>query len=194
VAHAAYRRINDELWAAYRRGEISQPSLARERFRRLLKEMGAHPRDARRLGEAYLDQLSLRGDRLPGCRPVLQRLRRAYRLGIVTNGIDRVQRSRLAVSGLSPFFETVVTSEGSGYAKPDPRILHVALERFGVSPRQALYVGDDPAADGAAARAAGMRFCWVDHGRPVPGRRPHTRVANLRELLPLLLPADPTGL
>jgi HAD superfamily hydrolase (TIGR01549 family) len=173
---------------------MSQPTLARERFRRLLKEMSAHPRDARRLGEAYLDHLARRGDRLPGARPVVQRLRRSFRLGIVTNGIDRVQRSRLAVSGLAPLFEAVVTSQGCGYAKPDPRILQVALDRFGASPRHALYVGDDPAVDGGAARAAGMRFCWVDRGRPAPGPRPRTRVEKLRELLPLLQPGTPHGL
>jgi 2-haloacid dehalogenase len=194
AAHAAYRRINDTLWAAYRRGEISQPVLARERFRRLLKEMGAHPRMARRLGETYLDQLARRGDRLPGCRPVLARLRKRYRLGIVTNGIDRVQRSRLAVSGLAPLFEVVVTSQGCGFAKPDPRILRVALDALGVSPGRALYVGDDPPTDGAAAAAAGVRFCWMDRGGPLAGRRPRRRVENLRELLPLLLPATPDTL
>jgi HAD superfamily hydrolase (TIGR01549 family) len=156
--------------------------------------MGAHPRNARRLGDAYLDHLSQRGDRLPGCRPVLQRLRRTCRLGVVTNGIDRVQRSRLAVAGLAPLFETVVTSQGCGYAKPDPRILHVALEAFGVPPRQALYVGDDPATDGRAARSAGVRFCWVDRGQSVTGRRPRTRIQNLRELVPLLLPGGSPGL
>jgi HAD superfamily hydrolase (TIGR01549 family) len=186
--HAAYRRINDELWAAFRRGEVSQPALARERFRRLLVEVGAHPRRARRLGETYLDQLSQRGDRLPGCRSVLQKLHRSYRLGVVTNGIDRVQRSRLAVSGLAPFFEVVVTSQGCGFAKPDPRILHVALDALGVTPRRALYVGDDPATDGGAARAAGVHFCWMDGGRPTAGRRPRRRVENLAELVHWLVP------
>jgi len=100
----------------------------------------------------------------------------------VTNGIDRVQRSRLAASGLTPLFETVVTSQSCGYAKPDPRILHVALDAMGVAPRHALYVGDDPAVDGAAARAAGVRFCWVDRGLPVRGRRPRRRVTRLSEL------------
>jgi HAD superfamily hydrolase (TIGR01549 family) len=194
AAHAAYRRINDVLWAAYRRGEISQPALARERFRQLLKEMGAHPRTARRLGETYLDHLARRGDRLPGCRPVLLQLRRRYRLGVVTNGIDRVQRSRLAVSGLAPLFEVVVTSQGCGFAKPDPRILHVALEALGAPARHALYVGDDPPTDGGAATAAGVRFCWMDRGRPLAGRRPRRRVENLRELLPLLLPEPPRTL
>ena len=150
----------------------------------------APPRLARRLGETYLDHLSQRGDRLPGCRPVLRALQKSYRLGVVTNGLDRVQRSRLAVSELAPFFEVVVTSQGSGYAKPDPRILLVALDALGVAPRHALYVGDDPATDGKAAAAAGMRFCWVDAGRPVAGRRPRCRVEGLRELAAWLRPVQ----
>ena len=125
---------------------------------------------------------------------MLLQLRKRYRLGVVTNGIDRVQRSRLAVSGLAPLFEAVVTSQGSGFAKPDPRILHVALEALGVSPGQALYVGDDPPTDGGAAAAAGVRFYWMDRGQPTVGRRPRRRVENLRELLPLLLPGAPRTL
>jgi YjjG family noncanonical pyrimidine nucleotidase len=183
---AAYQRINHELWAAFRRGEVSQPALAKERFRRLLRETGGDPAQAPRLGATYLERLSARGDRLPGCRPVLRALGARYRLGVVTNGIDHVQRSRLAASGLSPLFETVVTSQGCGYAKPDPRILHVALDTLRVSPRHAVYVGDDPAVDGAAARAAGVPFVWMDRGDPVRGVRPRRRVRSLTELPDLL--------
>jgi HAD superfamily hydrolase (TIGR01509 family) len=117
---------------------------------------------------------------------VLRRLRERYRLGVVTNGIDRVQRSRLAVSGLAPLFDAVVTSQGCGFAKPDPRILHVALDAMGVAPRHAVYVGDDPATDGAAAEAAGVRFIWMDRGAVTRGRRPARRVGSLRELADLL--------
>jgi len=151
-----------------------------------LREIGANPAHAARLGATYLERLSARGDRLPGCRPVLRTLGKRYRLGVVTNGIDSVQRSRLAASGLTPLFETVVTSQGCGYAKPDPRILYVALDALGVSPRHAVYVGDDPAVDGAAARAAGVPFVWIDRGDPVRGRRPHRRVRSLYELSRLL--------
>ena len=112
----------------------------------------------------------------------------------MTNGIDRVQRSRLAVSGLEPFFEVVVTSQGCGFAKPDPRILRVALDAMGVSPRRALYVGDDVATDGGAAAAAGVPFCWVDDGSPASGRRPRRRVSRLRELSALLLASSRGGL
>jgi HAD superfamily hydrolase (TIGR01549 family) len=183
---AAYQRINDELWAAFRLGRTTQKALAAERFRRLLRATGADPRAARRLGETYLDHLSARGDRLPGCRPVLRELRERYRLGVVTNGIDRVQRARLRASGLEPFFETVVTSQSCGFAKPDPRILHTALDAMQVAPRHAVYVGDDAATDGAAAARAGVGFVWMDRGRPVGGRRPRRRVTSLAELAALL--------
>jgi len=183
---AAYQRINHELWAAFRRGEITQPALAKERFRRLLREIGKGPRLATRLGATYLERLSARGDRLPGCRPVLRALGERYRLGVVTNGIDRVQRSRLAASGLAPCFETIVTSQACGFAKPDPRILHVALDALKISPRHAVYVGDDPAVDGVAAREAGVPFVWMDHGDSVRGLRPRRRVRSLLELPDLL--------
>jgi putative hydrolase of the HAD superfamily len=117
---------------------------------------------------------------------VLRQLRRRYRLGVVTNGIDRVQRARLAASGLAPLFDAVVTSQSCGFAKPDPRILRAALDAMDVLPREAVYVGDDPATDGAAARAAGVRFVWMDRGGDVRGRRPRRRVRSLRDLADLL--------
>ena len=149
--------------------------------------MEGDPRRAARLGEAFLDRLSARGDRLPGCRTVLSRLAKRFRLGVVTNGIDRVQRARLKASRLDAFFDAVVTSEGCGFAKPDPRILHVALDALGVAPRNAVYVGDDPEVDGGAAARAGVAFCWVDRGaRRGRGPRPRRRITHLLELEDLL--------
>lgn len=94
-----------------------------------------------------------------------------------------MQRSRLRVSGLDGFFAAVVTSEGCGFAKPDPRILAVALEALDVAPREAVYVGDDVRVDGVAARRAGMGFVWMDRaGLPAGCRAPRRRIAHLREL------------
>jgi len=179
-----FRRINDAVWERYRQGLISQPSLARERFRQLLIHLGSDPREAEALGLSYLDHLASRGELLPGCRRVLVSLGRRYRLGIVTNGIDRVQRSRLRVSGLERHFSVIVTSQGCGFAKPDPRIFRTALSVLGLGPRQVLYVGDDAVVDRAAAVGAGIPFVWIDRGVPLARgvRRPRRRVASLVEL------------
>ncbi len=185
---ARYRTINEGLWAAYRRGEIAQSVLEVERFRRLLDAVGAREDRARRLARDFIAQLSSRGDVLPGCRRTLAALRGRFALGVVTNGIDRVQQARLRAAGLGPFFQAVVTSEGCGFAKPDPRIVEAALDALGVEAAEAVYVGDDVAVDGEAAARAGTSFVWVDRGDALPRglRRPRRRIAHLGELHSLL--------
>lgn len=184
----SFRQINEALWELYRRGEIAQADLARDRFRRLLLGVGADPRRAAAFDRSFLAELGERGDLLPGCRAMLTRLGRRFRLGVVTNGIDRVQRSRLEAAGLGRHFAVVVTSEACGFAKPDPRIVHAALSALSVAPREAVFVGDDLRVDGGAARAAGVPFVWLDQGQPVPAglRRPRRYVRSLTELLSVL--------
>jgi len=168
---------------------VGAAALKRRRFADYLRETGEDPRRAPGLARLYEGELSRRAHPLPGCRATLRRLRPRFRLGLVTNGLTRIQHGRLRVSGLDRYFETVVTSEACGVAKPDPRILELALDRLGLAAREAVYVGDDPAVDHAAARGAGMPFVWVDRGRPLARglRPPRRRVTHLGEVPELLL-------
>jgi len=54
-----------------------------------------------------------------------------------------------------------VISEEIGCAKPDPRVLEIALARLGVKPEDALMAGDG-AADMRCAQAAGVDGCWFN--------------------------------
>jgi putative hydrolase of the HAD superfamily len=154
----------------------------------LLVHLGQRGTGAARLSRLYLERMSARGDLRPGSRQVLRRLSRGFRLATVTNGIDRVARSRLAVAGIDGYFDSIVTSQGCGFAKPDPRIVFHALESLGVGPKEAVLVGDDPESDGRAAARAGVRFLWVDHGQSLrPGvRRPRHRIGPWTDLLAAL--------
>jgi len=155
-----------------------------ERFRRLLADLGFDPRRAPALARAYLAELSRRGDVLPGVRRALELLQRRFQLAVVTNGYDRVQRARLRAARLTTRFAAIVTSERSGFTKPDPRIVQAALLALRVPGEQALYVGDDLHTDLGAASAAGVAFVWIDRGMAIaPGRRPpRRRVRSLLEL------------
>jgi 2-haloacid dehalogenase len=152
--------------------------------------MGRDAAEGGAMGTAYLEALSHRGDVLRGARSTLAAVARRARIAAVTNGIDRIQRARLASAGIANRFEVVVTSEGCGFAKPDPRIIHEALARLGVPAGEAVYVGDDAVADGGATRDAGVRFWWIDRG--LGGEPPEVlerRIGSVREVLPLLGPS-----
>jgi putative hydrolase of the HAD superfamily len=58
--------------------------------------------------------------------------------------------------GLQGLLDAVLTSAEVGHPKPAPEIFRAALARVGVSPEQALHVGDSFEEDVAGARAAGV--------------------------------------
>ncbi|MFE5291336.1 HAD family hydrolase [Isoptericola sp. NPDC056618] len=117
------------------------------------------------------------------------------RVAVVTNGTSAQQRGKIARCGLGDHVDAVVVSEEEGVAKPDPRLLEIALDRLGaadVDRQQVWMVGDAGHADVAAGRAAGTRTAWVSHGRSWDGPdRPDVVAPTTREALALA--ASPSG-
>lgn len=82
------------------------------------------------------------------------------KLGLITNGSVPMQTSKLRCLALASAFDTILISDAEGFSKPDIQIFHLAVERLGVKPGQAVFVGDNPEVDLAGARAAGMLAIW----------------------------------
>lgn len=99
----------------------------------------------------------------PGVVETLQQLRGAeHRLAVAT-GKSRAGLNRaFSSTGLGEHFETSrCADEGAG--KPDPEMLHVILEETGVSPEEAIMVGDTEY-DLDMAQRAGMAGVGVSYG------------------------------
>jgi 2-haloacid dehalogenase len=180
----SYRRHNSELWKAFERGETDQAVLRIERFRRLAVELNISGLPLDRISAFYLEALSGQRKLMPGALATVRALAQKLPLALITNGIAAVQRRRLAASPITPYFQAVIISEEVGVAKPDPRIFAPALQKIGVEAGEVLYVGDSVTSDMAAARNAGMDFCWFNPGRvPVPaGQAPSFIIAAITEL------------
>jgi len=84
-----------------------------------------------------------------------------YRIGVVSNAEGRVAED-LDGAGFKGLFETVVDSHYVGVEKPDPRIFQIAMERMGVRPETAVFVGYVPAVDVEGAKAAGLAPLLID--------------------------------
>jgi phosphoglycolate phosphatase len=101
---------------------------------------------------------------LPGVRDVLTRLKRSGLLiGVCSNKKVAFTRDLLDFLGLAPFIDTVVGPEDVARQKPAPDMLLAGLDRLGVTPAEALYVGD-MTVDVEAARAAGVPVWTVATG------------------------------
>jgi phosphoglycolate phosphatase/putative hydrolase of the HAD superfamily len=76
---------------------------------------------------------------------------------------DYPAQSKLEALGIASAFELVLCAQSLeiGRFKPDPRGLLVTLDRLGVKPEDAMYVGDRPEVDAAAAAAAGVACAIV---------------------------------
>jgi pyrophosphatase PpaX len=87
---------------------------------------------------------------------VLDVRRRGLRTALVTSKNGATARRGLEVIGLAQEMDAVVTCDDVTRPKPDPEPVVRALERLGVLPRRAVFVGDS-LHDLHAGRGAGVR-------------------------------------
>ncbi|HKW42091.1 MAG TPA: HAD family hydrolase [Gemmatimonadales bacterium] len=116
-------------------------------------------------------------------RPVLERLRRRFRLGVVSNFTGNLQPC-LEELGLARLFVTLSDSTLVGWTKPDARIFTHTLARLDVPAQAAWMVGDNFDADIRGAANVGMRTCWIappDRAVP-PGLVPSARIHRLPDI------------
>lgn len=135
-------------------------------FNVTLERLGAAPQPdlIKGLVEAYRDHRPVIA-LWPGVREALADLAADHRLAIVTDGLGLMQRRKVEALGVEVLVETIVYCWELGWPKPDPRPYLKGMESLGAAPEQTLVVGDNPAHDMAAARAAGLRSLRVRAGR-----------------------------
>lgn len=110
-----------------------------------------------------------------------------YRKAVISNKREAMSRKLLDKIGLLRYFDMVVGGDSAEERKPSPMPLRKALDAFGVTPREAVMVGDSNY-DIEAGRAAGVRTVAVTYGfRRVEYLRDADHIiASFGELAPLL--------
>lgn len=180
----AYRRAQEVL----RHAVPGREPLAGWQLRIAAESVGVEEELVRQVVERWMEREPLdllrRGLR-PGLGDFLaEAKRRGLRLAALS---DYPLRAKLGALGLEAAFDARVCAQDPevNRLKPDPRGLRVALARLDAAAAEALYVGDRPDVDAAAARAAGMRCVIVGcRGRRGEG---WVGVGDFRELAELEL-------
>ena len=185
--HEVYHPLNERLWELYREDKITKADLNRTRFLKPLEHYGIYDVElADHLSEDYV-YWSPRIVRLvPGTMELLEYLKPKYHLHLITNGFEEVQDTKLTLSGMKPYFETLTVSEEVGVKKPNPEIFHYALRKANATTEESIVIGDEMAVDIDGARAAGIdQIFFNPSGKEVEGERTF-EVKYLREIIEIL--------
>jgi 2-haloacid dehalogenase len=185
---ARYQVINTGLWRSFELGGIAKDQLKVERFRRTFADsaLDLDPEAASRL---YLDALADTVVLVDGAQQLCEMLAGIGEIGIVTNGIDHLQRRRIANCALHAHVSFVATSEACGHAKPDGRFFDYAVRMArAFSHAETIIVGDRLDADILGANRFGIESCWFNPGRLANDSEalPTCEVAHLDQVMPAL--------
>jgi putative hydrolase of the HAD superfamily len=182
--HHTYIRVNATLWQQYGKGKLSKEALRDNRFKETLAHHGINDHAlAQKMSDGYIEMSPKQTALFPGAIETLTELKRQdYRMHIITNGFHEVQQVKLATSGLSSFFDVVLSSESIGFTKPHREIFQEAQRLTNCQPQHAIMIGDDFKADIIGALNANWTAIHFDPEIKFKKERNVPRVRSLNEL------------
>ena len=123
--------------------------------------------------------------------PVLQELRRrGHKLAVVSNtpwgSPALLWREELNRLDLSQLLDIAVFCRDVGWRKPARQIFEYTLAKLDVSPKDCLFIGDDPRSDMIGPASVGMEAIFLDRQQSTRAEKTES-IQSLRELLSLNL-------
>ena len=188
---AKYVEINQGMWKAIERGELTKPELKRTRFKNFFAAIDFHcDADPFEVNEKYLSLLGEGGNTLEGAVELCRELKeKGFDLYIVTNGIEKTQKNRLKKSGLLPFFTEIFVSETVGHQKPKKEYFDYVLSHIKETDKEKIIlVGDSLTSDIKGAMNVNLKCTWLNlKGQEIPEEyTPDYVIGDVREVREIL--------
>lgn len=121
---------------------------------------------------------------------------RGYKMGIVTTKFVQGAKEGLVDFGLDHYFDVIIGLDSVSQHKPHPEGVLLALETLGVSPENAIFVGDN-ATDIEAGNQAGVKSIGIGWSRKgvahIEQANPYTMIGNMARLLDVIKEIDNNG-
>ena len=180
----AYNVHNDKLWARYRSGFIKRDELRWKRMWLMLLDFKvADTMLAHELSTAYLEILPTQTLLIPHAKELLEHCHGRYVMHLITNGFETTQRMKLQYSGISRYFDQLITSERSNSMKPHKDIFAYALNVSGAQVSNSIMIGDAADIDIMGAINAGWDSAYFNPAKLPHAYKPTYEVMHLEELM-----------
>lgn len=184
---AEYKRINQVCWKDMEFGRLSKEDCVVQRFERFFEKLGIAELSPSEVNEVYLNSLSKFTRPIEGARELLETLKKDYKLAILTNGVKKVQDSKIECNGLQAYFDAIVVSDDAGFNKPDVRIFTYLEGLLGPFDKErVLMIGDSEASDIAGGKAFGIKTCLFDRKGEAEEHIADYKVSKLSDIMKIL--------
>jgi len=107
----------------------------------------------------------------PGVIPTLKKLKKNYKLAVISDAPKIKAWMRLVAIGAENLFDAVITFEDTKKKKPHPLPFRTAVKKLKVHPSEILMVGDSIHKDMNGAKRTGMITCLALYGRSIIPRK-----------------------
>lgn len=182
-----YQLVSNGLWQQLEQQQISLTELGNERFQQLFK-MHKLSLDAHQFNDTYLRFLGEQPFLIEGASDLFEQLQ-GIRIAAVSNGFERVQQARIALSPFANKFEAVIISETVGYQKPSREIFDYAFDKLQITDKDTvLMIGDSLTSDIKGGQNYGIDTCWFNPQYKVKHSEvsPTYEIHHLSELIAIL--------
>ena len=166
-----YSAINDGYWKKLEKGLYTREEITTYRFKDYLPTVNASDISPEEFNKTYLSQLALGTFLIDGAEEVVKQI---YNLGgeiyIATNGVLKVQTSRLSNLEFMKYVKGVFVSEDLGYSKPNIKFFLEAEKRANINLKgNAIIIGDSLTSDIKGGSDFGIDTCWFNpKNLPIP--------------------------
>ena len=179
----AFILVNTNLWDQYDTGKIHRDVIRYERFHKILLALGVDDYDlSLSLSNDYVSESPKKSALMPNAIEILEHLHAKYPLSVITNGFEEIQSTKLASSGITHYFKSVVTSARAGHKKPAKEIFEFALAETGFLASEAIMIGDNVLTDIAGARNASIDTVLFNPNKIVHQEKVDFEIYDLMEL------------
>lgn len=157
-----YQKINHALWKKLEEGTVTMERLKLQRFEEFIEAQHLN-KQASELAEYFMDRLSEGNQLIENAEKTLRNLSKKYDCHIITNGITRIQVSRLNHSVIHPYIKHLFISEQIGVSKPNPAYFDYVKKTLNISDAdQLIVIGDSLTSDMQGAINSNLTSIWYN--------------------------------
>ncbi len=147
---------------------VGVPGRFTNRLERIAKQLNLDDDSAQFMRGVYNGVLMQNLRLYDGVEDTLRWLRARFRLGLVTNGPSELQRGKIGLLQIGPYFDCIAIGGEVGAYKPEREIFEHCLSGLGVGADESVYVGDRTEADVIGARNMGIVAIRIRKSYPFP--------------------------